>query len=345
MRPKPAILFFCIPFLFLLIYFQLFFAEYAYLDEIYQLWHNRDNASFIMFHTQGRWLSGLLFQKSFSSISSIEQIKLLRLFSLIGWIVITLIWSRIYKKWTAWLNFPEQTWWLGSLYWVCSLSVCIYIGFASCMEVFLGILAGLLSGHILFKNLHKQQKGIHLFNVIILSSFFGIISLFIYQPTFGIFLIPFFLYYIQRKMAKPDGVIIAGIIFYLAVYLVYYFLFKFSLQVYHLEASDRTNIHFNFLNKLSFFFSGPFPQGFSMNLLFKASSIFSQIFYPLVFVIWLLITFKRNKHNTIAGNILFVACILFLLTLVYLPLMVAAENFPSYRSLFAFNLAVFIMVI
>ena len=213
MRPKPAILFFCIPFLFLLIYFQLFFAEYAYLDEIYQLWHNHDNASFIMFHTQGRWLSGLFFQKSFSSISSIEQIKLLRLFSLIGWIVITLIWSRIYKKWTTWLNFPEQTWWLGSLYWVCSLSVCIYIGFASCMEVFLGILAGLLSGHILFKNLNKQQKGIHLFNIIVLSSFFGIVSLFIYQPTFGIFLIPFFLYYIQRKKLKTDRVVINGIIF------------------------------------------------------------------------------------------------------------------------------------
>jgi len=42
--------------------------------------------------------------------------------------------------------------------------------------------------------------------------------------------------------------------------------------------------------------------------------------------------------------VLFVAFILFLLALIYLPSMIAAENFPSYRTLFAFNLAVFIMV-
>jgi hypothetical protein len=82
-----------------------------------------------------------------------------------------------------------------------------------------------------------------------------------------------------------------------------------------------------------------------MNLLFKASSIFSQIFYPLVLLVWVTITFKRNRHNSFIGNVLFIGFIFLLLGLIYLPLMIAAENFPSYRTLFSFNLAVFLMVI
>jgi hypothetical protein len=135
-----------------------------------------------------------------------------------------------------------------------------------------------------------------------------------------------------------------GLIFYFVIYIIYYFCFKYSLRAYHIDASTRTELHFDILKKVSFFFSGPFPQGFSMNLLFYAGSIFSQIFYPAVFLLWLLITFKRNRNNSFLQNIFFVAFILFLLALIYLPSMIAAENFPSYRTLFVFNLAVFLMV-
>jgi len=342
---SSKVLFFCIPLLFVLIYFQVFFSEYAYLDEIHQLWHNNDNSNFVMFHSQGRWLTGLLFKNFFSSISNIEQLKILRLFSFTGWVLTTLIWSLIFKKWTVLLNLPKEISWLGCLYFVCSISVCIYIGWASCMEIFLAVLASLVSGHILFKNLCEQQMGAALRITVGLSSLvLGIVSLFIYQNAFGVFLIPFFLRYVQSKKAKPDRITVMGIIFYLAVYLAYYFLFKYSLSLYHLEAGNRTEIHFNLLKKISFFFSGPFPQGFSLNLLFLARSIFSQIFYSIVFIAWLIITFRRNRENTITTNVLFVAFILFLLALIYLPSMIAAENFPSYRTLFAFNLAVFIMV-
>ena len=64
----------------------------------------------------------------------------------------------------------------------------------------------------------------------------------------------------------------------------------------------------------------------------------------LVFLIWLAITFKRNSPREFTGKIFFVAFILFLLALIYLPSMIAAENFPSYRTLFVFNLAVFLIM-
>ena len=93
------IYYFLIPLLFFLVYFQVFFADYAYLDEIHQLWHNDDNSNFLMFHTQGRWLTGLLFKKLFSSISRIEQLKYLRIFSFTGWILTTFTWGYFFRKW------------------------------------------------------------------------------------------------------------------------------------------------------------------------------------------------------------------------------------------------------
>jgi hypothetical protein len=343
MLTRTTKIYYFIPLLFLLIYFQVFFADYAYLDEVYALWHNDDKTNYSV--TQGRWLSGLIFRFFFSFISSIEQLRVLRLFSFAGWVITALVWSYIYKKWVVLMGFSKETWLLGCLFTACCVPVCIYIGWAVCMQIFLGVLAGLMSGYVLFGDLYRQKEKIR-FSAkgVVGSLLFGIISLFIYQNSFGIFLIPFFLFYLQGRKAKPGRIIVTGVVFYLLTYVIYYLLFQYSLTASHLDPSNRTEIHFNFLKKLSFFFAGPFPQGFSLNLLFLARSIFSQIFYPLVFIVWLIITFKQNKQNSFGGNLLFVACILFFLALIYLPSMIATENFPPYRTLFAFNLAVFIMV-
>src|ERR1700748_3320473 len=123
MLQKTRYFFLVLPALFLLIYFQIFYADFAYLDDIYQLWHNNSNANFIMFHSQGRWLSGLLFQNLFSSISSVAQLKWLRVFSLVGWMLTTAVFAIIFRKWVQRLNLSSMTWWLSAVYVVCSISV------------------------------------------------------------------------------------------------------------------------------------------------------------------------------------------------------------------------------
>src|SRR4030095_6927163 len=177
---SSSALFLSIPFLFLLIYLQVFTAEYAYLDEIYALWHNDDSTNYSL--TQGRWLSGLIFYKFFSSISSIGELKFLRLFSLAGWIITTLVWSYLLKKWTRLLGLSSEIWLLGSLYLICSISVCVYIGWAACLQSFFGVLAALVAGHVFFRNLCNWPKTIHLRNGANLTALLlGIISLFFYQ--------------------------------------------------------------------------------------------------------------------------------------------------------------------
>lgn len=342
---KNTALYLLIPLLFIIIYFPVFYSDYAYLDEIHQLWYNRDNSNFTMFLTQGRWLTGLLFQKFFASIHTITQLKWLRVFSLVGWMATAVVWAALFKKWIGALNLNGQLWWMGVVYVACSISVTVYIGWASCMEVFIAVLAGLLSGHLLYSNLYRQGSQIQLSNSMLLGALLlGVVSLFIYQTAFGAFLLPFFFHYMQRKLPKPDKVIVIGVLFYLVVHVVYYLLFKQSLKAYHTEASTRTAIDIDILRKLSFFFSGPLPHGFSLNLLYSSKSIFSLVLYPLVIVIWVVSVFRQNRNTPVSSKLFFIAGLLLLLGLIYLPALIAAENFPSYRTLFAFNLAVFIMV-
>jgi len=299
-----------------------------------------------MFLTQGRWLTGLLFQHFFGAIDTIDAIGWLRLFSFGGWVLTTFFFCVLLQKWAAVLGLQRQTLWLGALYGVCSLSVCIFIGWASCMEVFAAVAAGLLSGHVLFSALQKQGTQVHLSNgVLLLTLLLGVISLFIYQTAFGIFLLPFLLQYTKQAKPAASRNLIIAVALYLVTYGVYYLLFKYSLQAYGVAASDRTGISMDLLRKLSFFFSGPLPQAFSMNVPFYAGSLFSQVLYPLVLILWVVSIFKNNPSNSVLQNTGRVLGVFFLLALIYLPLMIAKENFASYRTLYAFNAAVLLMVV
>lgn len=339
-------LFLAIAGLFCAIYFPLFTANYAYLDEIHQLWNNRTDSNLNMFLTQGRWLTGLLFQQFFSAIATIEDLKWLRLFSLVGWVLTSFFICLLFQNWAPRFQWQQQTLWLATLYLICSLSVCIFIGWASCMEVFAGVAAGILSGHVLYIALANQNKQRWQFYVsIFLSLVLGVVSLFIYQTAFGAFLLPFFFHYVKKENPSPGKTLLTSVVFYLLTYVVYYFLFQYSLQAYGVVASDRTGISLDVVRKIGFFFSGPLPQAFSLNIPFNAASIFSQVWYPLVLLVWVISVFKNNTHDTWLQKLARIGSIFILLSLIYLPLMIAKENFASYRTLYVFNLAVFVMVV
>lgn len=337
---------FSILLLFLLIYFQVLFANYAYLDEIHQLWHNHDRSNYFMFSTQGRWLAGLLINKLFASISNIDDLKYLRIFSLSGWIITTMIWYVIFKKWIFKLNLDKGLLILTTIYVIAGIPTAVYIGWASCLEIFLAIIAGLLSGNILFNTLHGKTGFIDIsFTALFSATALGVISLFFYQNAFGIFLLPFFLYYINQKTAKFDRIMKIGILFYLLVYLIYYALFKYSLHFDHVQASDRTGISLNIIQKIPFFFSGPIPTSFSLNHLYETQHILPQVIAILFFSLWLISVFIRKKQEGFLKNVSFVFIIFILLALIYLPSMIAKENFASYRTLFVFNIAVFLLLL
>src|SRR5437868_2293457 len=90
-----------------IIFAAVFKADYLYLDEAYQLWHRHDIRNYQMSSSDGRLLSGLFFQKTFSSISTVEQVRYLRVFSLAGWIFTSWLLFYFAKKWTGRLELPS----------------------------------------------------------------------------------------------------------------------------------------------------------------------------------------------------------------------------------------------
>lgn len=343
---NSKLLFIAIPVVFLALYYQVFFADYAYLDEAHELWNNQDDSNFYMFHVQGRWITGVLSKFAFGSVSTIEQMKWIRIAALIGWLVTTLAWSGIFRKWIGYMKLPEELHLPAVLFMACSSTTVICIAWAACFQMPIGVLAGLLSGHLLYKSLYPQKGPIQISNItLLLSLALGVVSLFTYQTTFGIFLLPFLLHYLNRKMLKPDRTLIIGLIFYIVVYIVYYMIFKQSLKAYGVQAHERASLAvFNPVDKLNFFFSKPLQQAFGLNLLFSPRLIALQILCPLIGIICLWSLVRKNKGNQLLDAIGHVLVVVGLFAFIYLPMMIAAESFDSYRTLLALNISVFIFV-
>jgi hypothetical protein len=88
----------------------------------------------------------------------------------------------------------------------------------------------------------------------------------------------------------------------------------------------------------------PTAQAFSFNFLFNLHSIISQAFYILAIAVWAVRSFMIQRDKPVISKIIYIAVVFALLMLIYLPVMVTIENYSSYRSMMALNLAVALML-
>jgi len=70
-----------------ILFAPILYSDYAYLDDAHFLWHNSDHSNYTIFFSQGRWLTGILLNKFFFSISTIASIKILRVFAFVSWLL------------------------------------------------------------------------------------------------------------------------------------------------------------------------------------------------------------------------------------------------------------------
>jgi hypothetical protein len=327
--------------LYMFIYYAVFGSEYVYLDEINQLWWKEGKQNFLMFATQGRWLTGVLFEKFFRLIDSVSELKALRIFSLIGWILVSFVLYHFFQRWQKLGGWSSSLPSLMIVFTAASLPVAVFIGWASCMEMFLGVLFAALGSHLLFVYLQMQTQDYISIPTsrTLLIILCGVTSLFLYQSSFGLFLLPFLIHYFYNpdKIGKKQ---IIPLFYYLITYVIYFALFKYSLSVGNLPVSDRAEISFNVLDKISFFFSGPLPAAFTFNYVYQTQSLLPQILAPLLMLLWCISIFAKHGPPGIRKSVQMMAVTLLLLSLMYIPSLIAKENFPAYRTLFAFQLAV-----
>jgi len=323
------------PLISLISFIYVFESDYAYLDEAHQLWYNKDTSNYNMFLIQGRFITGWMIQIGFGLIDSISELKYLRIFSLVGWIATILLWQYLANKWCSRLKLSKELPIVSAIILATGIPMTVYVGWASCMEMFLGFSLAIIASNLLFSEIFKREI-VEISNWrIVLIIVLGLCSLFIYQTTFGAFLIPFFLYYFYCNK-KFDKTVLIGIGFYIVISAIYYFLFKYSLIKMGINPSERTQLASNILKKISFLFSGPLPLGFSLNFPYNYHGIISQTIYPLLLLCMILSFIKENKK--IIPVIQQVAIFFLFLFLMYISVLAVPENFASYRTVLVINL-------
>jgi hypothetical protein len=330
----------------LVIFFPLFQANYLYLDDAHQLWFNEKGATMDIWLIHGRYIGGLLMEKAFTSINTIDAVKTYRILSLIGWALAICIYVRAARQWVRYNLMDNRLVLLSAVYLASSLSVAIANGWGgTCFEICLTFTAGLLSGHLLYAQLQKHGRYLAIpIPMQLLVLVLGLVALFTYQIGIGMFLIPFFLHWNNKKFEKPDHFVITGVIAFLVVTVVYYLTFKMMMSVVGEAEGHRANLNLNILSKISFFFGVPTAQAFSFNFLFNLHSIISQAFYILAIAVWVVYSFVTERSKPVLSKIIYIAGTFAFLMLIYLPVMVTIENYSSYRSMLALNLAVFLML-
>jgi hypothetical protein len=334
-------------FIFLIIFFPLFYTNYVYLDDSHLLLYNEKGANFKIWTIHGRLLSGLFFEKIYTSINSINGVIILRIISVLGWMLGIGLFVTCVRQWVRQNNLDNRLVVLSGVYLACSLSLGIYNGWGgSCAEVFMAFSLGLLSGHLFYMQLKKRERYIKVpLPMQLLVLVLGVGSLFFYQIGLGAFLLPFFLHFITKKFEKPDRILIAGVIGYLVITLVYYLLFKLNLRLLGEAEPARAGLNFDLFGKISFFFGVPTAQAFSFNFLFNLRSIISQAFYIVALVVWVVYVFISNRNQRVTKKLLYIAVVFLLQMLIYLPVLVSLENFSSYRTMINLNLATFFLLV
>ncbi len=329
----------------IVIFLPLACTDYAFLDEAHQLWHNNDGSNYSMFIVQGRWLMGLFMDQFFLHIHSIVQLKIVRIFSFFSWVLFLWEYFRLGRQWQKEIGFSPTLLLAGGLYIACSPSVAIYIGWGSCFQVGIASLFGLWSGHLFFTKLMSGDRGFRIFDwKTIVIFLFALVSLFLYQTAFAVFLLPFVFCLITKKTTLPWRIIRYEVGGYLVLSALYYLCFLLSFKQSSFQPGSRTALTRDIAGKLGFFFSTPLSQAFSFDFLYDMRGIFSQVFPIVMMACWVFFFWRLDRSKPIR-KLAFIAGVIACGMLIYAPLLVAKENFSSYRTMFMLNLAMTLILL
>lgn len=330
----------------LLIFYPVFYHDYIYTDEVIQLWNYRPGSGFFMYNVQGRWIPELILSKFYSSIITIHEITYMRIAALFIWLLCIPVWYVTLKRIVV--NSPgyEYLPFFTCLYLVTSLTFSVTVQWATCMELSIANTAGLLCGAIWYLSIRDKEKFMAIpVGAALGAAVAGVVSLLSYQSGFGCFLVPFLFHYISAYTTQKDMVLIKGLLFYFAMYVVFFLIFKVLLIVNNLVPDERTGISLNPFDKLTFFFSQPLKRAFWFNMVINDQHKLGRAMYKVLLVSWMLLAFVRfGKKNWLLA-IKYIAVGLFVFIISYVPSLVVKEDFSSNRTLLAIDVLVWIVCV
>jgi hypothetical protein len=328
----------------LLIFYPVFYSDYLFMDEAFQIWNYKSVPGFYMFIDQGRWFTEILETWLFHFVHTIADVKYLRILSLLGWCACLPVWYTVIKRVIGDVPQYKHLPFFTCLYLVTSLPFIVSLQWATCMQFFIAHTSGLLSGAILLQSMRFDNNRIRISPVAVLAaSTLSIVSLFTYQSAFGCYLIPFLLHFISVKTVKKEKIYLTGLSFYFIGYVVYFGLYKLSLLVNHIPHDPRTTIHIDVVDKIKFFLARPLERSFRFTVLTNEDSHISKVYYALMLCILTIAAFVRFGKQNRMQAVKYLAATGFIFLISYFPSLVVKENFASNRTLLALDLCVFII--
>lgn len=326
-------------------FLPLFYSDYIFMDEALQIWGYNSIPGFYMLIDEGRWLTEQLESWLFRLVDTIHGVTWLRLISLFGWLFCLPVWYVIIKRLVAKVPVYQFMPFFCCLYLVTSLPFIVSIQWATCLQFFIADTAALLSGALILKSINFEQGK---FKMPVLAGIYalglGVVSLFLYQGAFACFLIPFLLYYINPFNTKKDTTLIAGLVFYLFVYAVYFGLYKLSFSIFNdIPADPRNALYIHPWEKLKFFLARPLERSFRFTLLTHEESVISKVYYPVMLMTLTVLTFVRYRLVKWLLAVKHLAGLGGIFVLSYLPALLIKESYASNRTMMALDMCVFIV--
>jgi hypothetical protein len=327
------------------IFLPLFYSDYIFMDEAFQLWGYKAIPGFYMFIDEGRFLTEALQRWLFNMIDTIHGVTYMRLFSFFGWMLCLPLWYVIIKREVA--NVPKYKYlpFFTCLYLITNPSFLVAVQWATCLQFFISDTASLLAGAIVINSLRSEEfKPRKILWAAVLAMLLGVSSMFLYQGSWACFLLPFLLHFINPMNFKKDRVLIGGMAVHFFVYAAYFVAYKLSFHFFNNIPEDpRNGLYINPIEKIAFFLARPLERSFRFTLLVNEDSFISKVYYALMMLGLAALAFKRFGKAKKLDAIKFLAVIGIFWVVSYLPGLLIRERFASNRTLMALNLCVFIV--
>jgi hypothetical protein len=290
---------------------------YAYTD-VYEYLLNGGNDNFInVFFQHGRMLYGIFNKLLFTTFTTVEEARFIRLVGLTGGILFL---------WAGYFLLRQYRWepWMAALImalFATTPSFGIIVSWGATYQIPWGLLCGLAAGILATRKLNILN--------ITGSIVLGVCALMFYQPSYTIFIIPVFLSWLRyadlKKLLIPLSV-------FAATFLVYLLTFRLILEASGLTPTERSSMDFNMLTNLVWFFDGPLRQAFSYNLLFLPN-FWKNLLRILLPVILILVYIRHFEVNVSRKTILHILFLILFLVLSLLPNMMSGEKWISFRTM------------
>lgn len=332
--------------LLLFIFLPLFYSDYIFMDEAFQLWGYRAVPGFYMFIDEGRYLTEELQRWLFNMIDTIHGVKYMRMFSLFGWMLCLPVWYAVIKREVIQVPKFKYLPFFTCLYLITNPSFLVAVQWATCLQFFISDTASVLAGAIVLNTLRSEEcKRSKFLWAGVAALLLGVPGLFLYQGSWACFLIPFFLYYLNPMHLNKTRVLLRGAIVFFAVYTAYFIIYKISfLFLDNIVEDPRNKLYINPFIKLAFFLARPLERSFRFTLITKERSMISLVYYVLALLTLAALTFKRfgKGKQKQKQAIIHLSVIMVFGLLSYLPGLLIEENYASNRTQFALNLIVFL---